>query len=105
MCSFSKIALTYSEKKKCSGDQEKLQITRKIAQCLASYFGDPGKISMVLSIVFFRLAQARNLVEEIMEKIKGPGNLISSIPLIYSNSESSDQFLKQNAFLTCSWRT
>jgi hypothetical protein len=52
MCSFSKIALTYSEKKKCSGDQENLQITRKIAQCLASYFGDPGKISMVLSTVF-----------------------------------------------------
>ena len=23
---------------------------------------------------------------------------------IYSNSERSDQFLKQNAFLTCSWR-
>ena len=37
-------------------------------------------------------------------KFETEGNIFEITRAIYWNSERSKQFLKQNAFLTCSWR-
>ena len=59
------------------------KIKKRLAQCSASYFGDPGKFSMFFFRSFLgKYSQARNLEKKITEKILGPGNLMLNIPLL-----------------------
>ena len=54
-----------------------------LAQCLASNCVDPGKFSMVFSVVF-QASTGNKLREKIPEKIPGPGNMMLNIPLLCS---------------------
>ena len=54
-------------------------MTKTLAQCLASYFGDPGKFSMVFSIVF-QASTGENFGEIIVDELTGPANLMLNIP-------------------------
>ena len=45
------------------------KMTKTLAQCLASYFGDPGKFSMVFSIVF-QASTGKKLRGKITEKLR-----------------------------------
>ena len=54
-----------------------------IAQCLASYFGDPVKFSMVFFVVF-QASTGKKRRENNHGKILGPGSLMLNIPLMIS---------------------
>ena len=57
-------------------------VRSKLAQCLSSYFGGPGKFSIVFSVIF-QASMDKKPWENFHGKIfPGPGNLMVNIPLV-----------------------
>ena len=65
------------------GKRENLTCKREtLAQCVASYFGDPGKFSMGFSIVFQAGTGKKLLGKNHVKKIPGPAKLMLNITLL-----------------------
>ena len=78
---------------------EKIGWNLLLAQCLASYSGNPGKFFMGFSIVFQASTRKKLRGKKFTEKITGPGKLMLNIPLLtqYQPAVIIERRICQNA--------